>query len=116
MIQPTTHGDAVDDVIEGVLEGIEAVRPGLPLLRAWIPNPLAFGLIAWGVDMLYEGMVELRASRAHETPEEVRMRYADRVTASVQELAKAKFDAMVPDTLPPPADRETDPDVDKGGE
>lgn len=79
---------ATDAVIDDILDGIVAVRQGIPILEEY--NPAAAAIVAGGLTLLYEGLVIVRTWRGA-SPDQLRTELAARCEAFIQELAAVRF-------------------------
>jgi hypothetical protein len=82
----------VDEMISDALEGIELARPALPILAALVPE--AGVIVGPALTILYEGLVAVRAARAHQNPEEQVAAVRQKITEAIQDLAVLKFGAQ----------------------
>jgi len=104
---------SAEEVIDDALAAIEKVRAAVPMVSDFLgpKGTFASRLISWSLGALFEGLSEIRTTRTTETFEEVRARYAAKVTFEATELLRARIEAMPPDEMTPPVDRTTDPET-----
>lgn len=84
----------VDTVIDDALAAVSVVKPALPLVERYLGHPETFDELSWALGALYETLVEVKASRSNESPEELRARFALKITEEAQKRMRARFAAM----------------------
>jgi len=79
---------SAEEVIDDALAAIEKVRAAVPMVSDFLgpKGTFASRLISWSLGALFEGLSEIRTTRTTETFEEVRARYAAKVTFEATEL------------------------------
>jgi len=82
----------IDELIDDALQGIELARPALPILNAAVPEA---GLIVGpALTVLYEGLVAIRAARAHQSPDDALAAVRQKIIDAIQDIAVLKFGAQ----------------------
>jgi len=106
---------SADELIDDAMAAIGKVQAAVPLVSEMLgpKGALAARIITWSLGALSEGLTEIRTVRSDETFEEMRDRYAAKVTFEATELLRARLEAMPeePAEMVLPADRATDPET-----